>query len=272
MEKIGVGAYGSVVKVENREDKTKIFAMKQIKIDEDKYNMLQLELSLLAISASENIVKLTEIYRFNNYLFLFLEYMDGGSFSRLCRKKKVLWEENEIKYILQQSLQGLQYMHRNYLIHRDIKSGNILYNMQGEIKLADFGFATCLTREQDKRKSVLGTPLWIAPEMFRSQYYDQRVDIWSLGIFAIELAEHRPPLYDDPNIEDTLTLAMKILKGKNSKLKRPQHWSSSFIHFLGSCLKLDPRERAVSSVALMHPFFQGSVSRQQFSQVLAKID
>lgn len=90
-------------------------------------------------------------------------------------------------------LLGLDYIHKKNKIHRDLKSDNILVNSNGDIKIADFGFAIQLTEEKDKRNEVVGTPAWMAPELILRKKYDEKVDVWSLGVIAIELAEGEPP-------------------------------------------------------------------------------
>lgn len=90
-------------------------------------------------------------------------------------------------------------MHDRHILHRDIKSDNILVSSTGSIKLADFGYATQLTVENKRRQSKVGTVCWMAPEMIRGQQsYDSRVDVWSFGIFIVELAKGEPPYINEP--------------------------------------------------------------------------
>lgn len=93
-------------------------------------------------------------------------------------------------------------MHRRNIVHRDIKSDNILINNNGDLKLADFGYAAQLTLERDNRTTKVGTVCWMAPELILGKSsYDARVDIWSLGIFALELATGEPPYLDQPQMK-----------------------------------------------------------------------
>ena len=115
------------------------------------------------------------------------------SLYRYCQKMHHTNSEEVIKYILKQILEGLNFLHSNHIIHRDIKSDNILYNTSGDIKLADFGYAAQLTKQEDLRKTRCGTVCWMAPELIDKQPYNVKIDIWSLGIVALELAEGASP-------------------------------------------------------------------------------
>jgi serine/threonine protein kinase len=109
---------------------------------------------------------------------------------------KIAFEEDFIKYVIYKTLQGLRFLHHRKIVHRDVKSDNVLYNYKGEIKLADFGFAGALTVDLPHHTEVMGTLLYMAPEMCQNKPYDLAVDIWSLGIMCVELA-HRMRPHDD---------------------------------------------------------------------------
>ena len=103
-------------------------------------------------------------------------------------------DEKICAYILRKTLEGLHYLHSRGIVHRDIKSDNILINMQGDIKIADFGYATQLNKQKRGTVSQVGTVCWMAPELIQlKKKYNHKVDIWSLGIFAYEIAEGEPP-------------------------------------------------------------------------------
>ena len=120
--------------------------------------------------------------------------MEGGSFTPICEGLMGGISEEAVKYSLFMTVKGLVELHSRNIIHRDIKSDNILISAEGEIKLADFGFAVILTEEYQGRKSKVGTLCWMAPEIIQGLHsYDARVDVWALGIFALELAMGEPP-------------------------------------------------------------------------------
>ena len=138
-----------------------------------------------------------------------MELMDQGCLTAILGPGIDI-PEQYIAYVCKNVLSALSYLHRNNRLHRDIKSDNVLLYSKGEIKLADFGFAVGLTQEEDKRKSVVGTPFWMAPELIRGSAYDGKVDIWSLGITALEMADGEPPYYREP------PLRVRELSGRNA--------------------------------------------------------
>lgn len=134
-----------------------------------------------------------------------MELVDGGCLTDVIVDMEP-FPEKMIAFVCRESLKGLAYLHKDFRLHRDIKSDNILMGRNGEVKIADFGFAVNLTSEQDKRKSVVGTPYWMAPELIRGQKYDDKVDVWSLGITAIEMAELEPPYLNEPPLRALLLI------------------------------------------------------------------
>ncbi|KAH6575531.1 hypothetical protein BASA50_002962 [Batrachochytrium salamandrivorans] len=162
--------------------------------------------------------------------------------------------EKEIACIIRQSLKGLAFLHDRSKIHRDIKCGNILMTDKGEIKLADFGVSTQLTRTFSKRHTFIGTPYWMAPEVITSEQqgtsYDYKADIWSLGITAIEMADGAPPMFD----MHPMRVLFMIPKLDPPILKDQTKWSADFHNFLRACLEKDPDRRLSASQLLGHPF------------------
>ena len=158
---------------------------------------LKNELALQRLCSHENIVALRDCFLWNNRLWIAMELMDAGCLTEILGPD-IDFPEECIAYVCRNILQALAYLHRNNKLHRDIKSDNVLINSKGEIKLADFGFAVGLTKEHDRRKSVVGTPFWMAPELIRGAEYDGSVDIWSLGITCLEMADGEPPYYREP--------------------------------------------------------------------------
>ncbi|NXE71685.1 PAK1 kinase, partial [Calcarius ornatus] len=132
-------------------------------------------------------------YLLGEELWLVMEYMDGGTLSDVI--SKTCLSEDQMAAISRECLQGLYFLHSNHVIHRDVKSCNILLRSDGSVKLgqSDFGLSTQLTPEQSRQCSVAGTTWWLAPEMVKDQPYGPKVDIWSFGIVGIEMIEQGPP-------------------------------------------------------------------------------
>eukprot|EP00842_Homolaphlyctis_polyrhiza_P006070 jgi/Hompol1/6464/HPOL_003551-RA len=165
---------------------------------------------------------------------------------------------------------GLAFLHSKSKIHRDIKCGNILMTDSGEIKLADFGVSTQLTRTFSKRHTFIGTPYWMAPEVITSEQqgtaYDYKADIWSLGITAIEMADGAPPMFD----MHPMRVLFMIPKNDPPTLKDRTKWSPDFHNFLKACLEKDPEKRLSAVQLLAHPFLKPSPQSKQI--IMAFID
>eukprot|EP00605_Chrysophyceae_sp_TOSAG23-4_P001061 GSChrysophyteH1.ASY1.ANO1.1166.1 assembled CDS len=171
---------------------------------------------------------------------------------------------NIMAYVCKGMLQGLAFLHRQYRLHRDIKSDNVLVNFDGDVKLADFGFAINLTAEESRRTSVVGTPYWMAPELIKGTRYDSKVDIWSLGITLMEMAEGEPPLLK----EQPLRALLMITINPPPKLKS-NNWSPAIIHFLSRCLEPNPDRRTSAEQLLMHPFIKTACSKEEMAEFVA---
>ncbi|XP_043931444.1 myosin-IIIb-like [Protopterus annectens] len=209
VETIGKGTYGTVYKVANKKDGNQA-AVKVLDpvndVDEEieaEYNILQ------SLPNHPNVIKFYGMFYkadqvAGGQLWLVLELCNGGSVTDLVkglimRGQKL--DEAVISYILYGALSGLQHLHKNRIIHRDVKGNNILLTTGGGVKLVDFGVSAQLTSSRLRRNTSVGTPFWMAPEVIacEQQYdysYDARCDVWSLGITAIELGDGDPPLAD----------------------------------------------------------------------------
>uniref|UniRef100_A0A8C3UC77 non-specific serine/threonine protein kinase n=1 Tax=Catharus ustulatus TaxID=91951 RepID=A0A8C3UC77_CATUS len=125
---------------------------------------------------NNNVVNYVDSYLVHGELWLVMEHMDGGSLYDVITEARMV--EGEIAVVSRECLQGLAFLHSKQVIHRDIKSHNILLGLDGSVKLADFGLAAQLTAEQSKRRSAVGTTYWMAPEIFTRKNYGPKVDIW----------------------------------------------------------------------------------------------
>ncbi|KAI8897487.1 kinase-like domain-containing protein [Globomyces pollinis-pini] len=206
IECIGCGSYGEVHKARSTETGD-IVAVKIIKLEPgEEIDEVLNEVNILKDCTHKNIVSYIGCYmkrglqRGQKIIWIIMEYCGGGSVEAVSKALKAPLKEQEIKCIMRECLLGLEFLHSKNKIHRDIKCGNILMKDNGEIKLADFGVSTQLSKTFTKRNTFIGTPYWMAPEVITSEQqgtaYDHKADIWSLGITAIEMAEGSPPMFE----------------------------------------------------------------------------
>lgn len=185
-----------------------------------------------------------------------MEYCAVGSVADIMKVRNLPMEEVHIANLMRQVILGLVYLHEQRLIHRDIKSGNVLLNDQGEAKLADFGVSGQLSDKTQKRTTVIGTPYWMAPEVIQEVGYDTKADVWSLGITGIEMAEEEPPY---ANVHPMRAIFL-IPSRDPPVLSEPDRWSPEFRDLLHKCLIKTPEQRPAAADLLSHPFILGAQS------------
>uniref|UniRef100_A0A8C3FEC9 non-specific serine/threonine protein kinase n=1 Tax=Chrysemys picta bellii TaxID=8478 RepID=A0A8C3FEC9_CHRPI len=265
IETIGKGTYGKVYKVANKKDGS-LAAVKILDPINDVDEEIEAEYNILQFLPNHpNVVKFYGMfYKADQYvggqLWLVLELCNGGSVTDLVKgllKCGQRLDEAIISYILYGALLGLQHLHNNRIIHRDVKGNNILLTTEGGVKLVDFGVSAQLTSTRLRRNTSVGTPFWMAPEVIacEQQYdysYDARCDVWSLGITAIELGDGDPPLFD---MHPVKTL-FKIPRNPPPTLLHPEKWCRGFNHFISQCLIKDFEKRPSVTHLLEHPFIR----------------
>jgi len=197
----------------------------------------------------------------NGQLWMVMEYCDGGSVLDLRRGMKTLMAESHIAYIIHCVLRALAFLHSKGIAHKDIKAANILLTTHGFVKLSDFGISEKVRRNAEV-KEFAGSPLWMPPEAYRKERVDEKGDIWSLGITAIELAEGKPPHYGmqfEKVAEAVMSGQPIMLRNKSSLDKVPRkddapEWSDQFKDFLARCFYSDPKKRPSADDLLQDPF------------------
>ncbi|XP_069715610.1 myosin-IIIa [Phaenicophaeus curvirostris] len=265
IETIGKGTYGKVFKVLNKKNGSKA-AVKILDPVHDIDEEIEAEYNILkALSDHPNVVKFYGMYykkdvKNGDQLWLVLELCNGGSVTDLVKgflKRGERMNELIIAYILHEALMGLQHLHENKTIHRDIKGNNILLTTEGGVKLVDFGVSAQLTSTRLRRNTSVGTPFWMAPEVIACEQqldssYDARCDAWSLGITAIELGDGDPPLAD----LHPMRALFKIPRNPPPTLQQPELWSPEFNDFINKCLTKDYEKRPTVSSLLQHDFIK----------------
>lgn len=177
--------------------------------------------------------------------------MPGGSIFDVMNKYGALNENVSGKYC-RQALEGLAYLHKNVIVHRDIKGANILRDSNGNVKLADFGTSKRLQTicSFSGLKTVTGTPYWMAPEVINGENYGRKADIWSLGCTVVEMLTKRPPWAEF----ETMAAIYKIATEDHPKYELPKNTSEQTRHFLSMTFRRVPQERPTAEDLLYHPF------------------
>jgi serine/threonine protein kinase len=221
------------------------------------------EIGMMQMSKHPNIIECYEAYTYNKKIYIILEPMQC-SLTELLRDTWGRIPEELISFICREILQALLWMHSKFRIHRDVKSDNILINLEGDIKLGDFGFCAQLTSDKYTRYTFVGTPCWMAPELVANLGYGMKVDIWALGIIILELTEGNPPYV----AENPMNSMLKITSMPAPRLRSKSKWSKNLRNFLTSCLQKDPEERSSSEDLMKHPFITSyeNVSKEEWAR------
>jgi p21-activated kinase 1 len=247
--KIGQGASGGVYIAHEIGNHSQTVAIKQMNLEQQpKKELIINEILVMKGSKHENIVNFIDSYLSKGDLWVVMEYMEGGSLTEIVTHS--VMTEGQIGTVCRETLKGLKFLHSKGVIHRDIKSDNILLNIEGSIKLTDFGFCAQINELNLKRTTMVGTPYWMAPEVVSRKEYGPKVDIWSLGIMIIEMIEGEPPYLN----ETPLRALYLIATYGTPKLKDPEALSYDIRNFLYWCLQVDSNKRANADELLSDKF------------------
>uniref|UniRef100_A0A9J8BC01 non-specific serine/threonine protein kinase n=1 Tax=Cyprinus carpio carpio TaxID=630221 RepID=A0A9J8BC01_CYPCA len=267
---LGDGAFGKVYKAQNKET-GELAAAKVIETkSEEELEDYMVEIDILASCNHQYIVKLLDAFFYDNNL----SCLTLTEFCVYCLCLSELdrgLEEPQIQVICKQMLEALQYLHSMKIIHRDLKAGNILLTLDGDIRLADFGVSAKNTKTLQRRDSFIGTPYWMAPEVvmcetMKDAPYDYKADIWSLGITLIELAQIEPPHHE----LNPMRVLLKIAKSEPPTLEKPAKWSMEFKDFLKKALDRNPETRPTAAQLLDHPFVSSVKTNRPLRELVAE--
>jgi len=237
--KLGEGSYGCVYEAVDRRD-GQIVAVKVLDVGAEDMSDIKNEINILKNCSSPYIVAYKGCFLYHSQLWIAMEYCSAGSVGDLMAICDRTLHETHIAALMYLSLRGLEYLHTHKMLHRDIKSANLLLTSSGECKLADFGVSAELTHTLARRNTAIGTPYWMAPEVLKSTAYDAKSDIWSLGITAYELAVGEPPHAD----VHPMRVIFIIPSAPPPTLPEPHRWSREFHDFLARCLTKEVRRKA----------------------------
>ncbi|KAJ8286322.1 hypothetical protein GJAV_G00037140 [Gymnothorax javanicus] len=252
---LGDGAFGKVYKARNQTTGV-LAAAKVIEVrSEEQLEDYITEIHILAACRHSNIVTLQEAIFFEGWLWILIEFCPGGALDDIMLELERPLSEQQISEVCWQTLQALGYLHQHHIIHRDLKAGNILLTLEGQVKLADFGVSAKNENTLQRRATFIGTPYWMAPEViqcetFKDNPYSCKADIWSLGITLLEAAEMEPPHHN----LNPMRVLLKITKSPPPTLTNPRLWSSHFQDFLRRALQKSPESRWGAQQLLAHPF------------------
>ncbi|KAI9894473.1 MAG: Protein kinase [Vezdaea aestivalis] len=280
-KKIGQGASGSVYVAKVLEDarsptardvlrrargrKAQV-AIKQMDLNsQPRKELIVNEIIVMKESSHPNIVNFLDAFlRQPSELWVVMEYMEGGALTDVIDNNQDITEA-QIATICSETCKGLEHLHTQKIIHRDIKSDNVLLDATGAVKITDFGFCAKLTEQKNKRATMVGTPYWMAPEVVKQKEYGPKVDVWSLGIMAIEMIESEPPYLN----EEPLKALYLIATNGTPRLKSPDKLSRDLKAFLSVCLCVDVKSRASAEELMRHDFLKQGCALPQLVQLLS---
>uniref|UniRef100_A0A182M874 non-specific serine/threonine protein kinase n=1 Tax=Anopheles culicifacies TaxID=139723 RepID=A0A182M874_9DIPT len=248
--KIGEGSTGTVCIATDKSTGRQV-AVKQMDLrKQQRRELLFNEVVIMRDYHHPNIVETYSSFLVNDELWVVMEFLEGGALTDIVTHSRM--DEEQIATVCKQCLKALSYLHSQGVIHRDIKSDSILLASDGRVKLSDFGFCAQVSQELPKRKSLVGTPYWMSPEVISRLPYGPEVDIWSLGIMVIEMIDGEPPFFNEPPLQ-----AMRRIRDMPPpKLKNSHKVSSRLQNFLDRMLVRDPVQRATAAELLAHPFLR----------------